>query len=165
MVNEIWMDIDGYPNYMVSNLGEVKSLNFYRRKKAIILSACEVSDGYRAVTLYKNNKRKSILVHRLVANAFISNPYNKRTVNHINGIKSDNRLVNLEWATYSENTKHAQKMGLKNNNHCKILVLHTLTGIYYNSIKDAAIALSYKYGTLRAQLNGQNKNRSGLIKV
>lgn len=63
--------------------------------------------------LDKNNKSKSELVHILVAKAFIENPYNKPTVNHKDGNKHNNCVDNLEWATYSENNKHAVEKGLR----------------------------------------------------
>ncbi len=69
--------------------------------------------GYPYVVLCINGKRYTKRVHRLVALAFIPNPENKATVNHINGIKTDNRPCNLEWATIQENTQHAFDTGLK----------------------------------------------------
>lgn len=70
-------------------------------------------DGYRVVCLWKNNKSTAKTVHRLVALAFLPNPENKPCVNHINGDKQDNRLENLEWMTYSENTIHSFENGLQ----------------------------------------------------
>ena len=70
-------------------------------------------NGYLSVALLCNGKKKQHSVHRLVAKAFIPNPENKREVNHINGIKTDNRINNLEWNTRSENNKHAFVAGLK----------------------------------------------------
>ena len=69
-------------------------------------------DGYHQVRLRKSNKATRPLTHRLVAAAFIPNPENKPTVNHINGNKADNRVNNLEWATNQENSTHAVKFGL-----------------------------------------------------
>jgi hypothetical protein len=65
------------------------------------------------VDLCKNGKKKTFLVHRLVATAFIPNPDNKPYINHINGNKTDNRLENLEWCTQSENMKHSYRTGLQ----------------------------------------------------
>lgn len=70
------------------------------------------ANGYIQIGLRKNDRQKQFVVHRIVANTFIENPLNKPTVNHINGIKTDNRIENLEWNTQSENIKHSFKMGL-----------------------------------------------------
>jgi hypothetical protein len=69
--------------------------------------------GYALFSLSKNGKTKTIMAHRLVAQAFLPNPKNKKTINHINGIKTDNRVDNLEWNTHSENITHAFRTGLK----------------------------------------------------
>ena len=111
---EIWKEI---PNtngaYEVSNKGNVRT--YYKRGTNKVgldpknMKIQTLSTGYSAVCIHRRNK----LVHRLVAKAFIDNPKNKRTVNHRNGIKSDNRVENLEWATYSENHAHAFKNGIR----------------------------------------------------
>lgn len=120
---EIWEDIKGYEGlYQISNLGQVKSLEKYvpykhtsnaLQKKPCRILKGEISKcGYIRVVL-QNCKRERCLVHRLVANAFISNPENKKTVNHKDGNKQNNSARNLEWATQSENLIHAVKTGLK----------------------------------------------------
>lgn len=117
-IEEIWKDIEGYEgSYQVSNLGRVKSIERVVKGKRTGHKKIEehiltppIVRGYCRVTLANSGKnRKVFSVHRLVAIAFIPNPENKKTVNHKNGIRNDNRLENLEWATYSENCKHGFK--------------------------------------------------------
>jgi hypothetical protein len=119
-MEEIWKDIKGYEGYyQVSNLGRVKSLNRYvkypngslRLFKEKILCQYIMSNGYYTVCLAQV-KKKVHLVHRLICKTFLKNTEEKRTVNHINGIKTDNNLMNLEWCSYSENQKHAHRLGL-----------------------------------------------------
>lgn len=108
---EVWKPIEGCDGYEVSNLGRVKS--FWRRKKPHILKPTRFcGSDYLHVVFIINGKRKYFAIHRLVAKAFVPNPENKPCVNHINGVKTDNRAENLEWVTYSENLQHAYKTGL-----------------------------------------------------
>lgn len=100
---EEWKDIKDYEGlYQVSNLGNVIGI-----KSGKILKIYKSKRGYCMIGLYKNNNNKNFSIHRLVAMAFIPNPYNKPCVNHKNGILTDNMVENLEWCTYSENLKHA----------------------------------------------------------
>jgi hypothetical protein len=124
-MNEIWKDIPNYEGlYQVSNLGRIKSLKKKERSREKILKNSIDFAGYKLAHLYKFNKLKTIRVHRLVLLAFKGN--SNLQCNHINGVKSDNRLENLEYCTQSENTKHAFKTGLfsvkkgENNHKAKL---------------------------------------------
>ena len=178
MSKEIWKDINGFENkYQISNLGRVKSLNngkgFIRER--ILTNVLD--KGYLMVCLCKNSKPKNYRNHRLVAQAFIPNPLNKPQINHINGIRNDNRIENLEWCTGSENMIHAFKTGLQvvpkgKENHMygtipknSKLVLDTQTGIFFNSIKEAAKTFNINHVTLWTQLSGKHKNKTSLIYV
>lgn len=123
-MKEIWKDIPGYEGlYQVSNLGRVKRLEYKRENNLIktmstfkehILKPAKQTSGYMYIVLCKNNKTKGFRVHRLVAEAFISNPYNLPQVNHIDANKSNNNVNNLEWCSRSENMQHAYSHNLIN---------------------------------------------------
>jgi NUMOD4 motif/HNH endonuclease len=118
---EIWKSIEGYEGkYEVSSLGRVKSLSRVVVKRGIeytyqdkIIYLDKTNTGYFRATLCKDGSCKKFGVHRLVAQAFISNPEDKPTVNHIDGDKSNNTLSNLEWNTHSENSQHSIDTGLQ----------------------------------------------------
>lgn len=104
---EIWKTIIEYPNYEVSNQGNVRN-----RVTGRVLKQCKVG-GYLKVGLREGKlKQKQITVHRLVACAFLPNPDSKPCVNHIDGNKHNNQVDNLEWVSYSENSQHAYRTGL-----------------------------------------------------
>lgn len=115
---EIWKPVLGYEDsYEVSNLGKLRSRDRFNSRgyklKGKLLSQHYSHKGYIIVALCKDNARATTSIHRLMAQAFIPNPDNKSQINHLNGIKDDNRLENIEWATQEENMRHAYDTGLK----------------------------------------------------
>ena len=117
---EIWVDIKNYEGrYKISNLGRILSVkrrdSLGRLVGGIILKQQLDKRGYPKIRIGWNEDRKSFRVHRLVALHFLDNPLNKRTVNHIDGVKSNNCLENLEWSTDVENMRHSYAKGLHKN--------------------------------------------------
>ena len=136
-----WQEVDGFPGYFVSPEGLVKSA---RRKNEKLLAPAVTKKGYLQVAFCINYKMKSMTVHRLVAQAFIPNPDNKPQVNHINGIKTDNRVENLEWSTNQENIAHSYKVlgRIKNTPPYRGKKVRCIeTGVIYASTRDADRAI------------------------
>ena len=111
---EVWKDVLGYEEiYQISSLVRVKSLSRksyngkgYFNSKEKFLKSRITTKGYYSYSLTKNNKTIDFLAHRLIAVAFIENPFSKRTVNHKDSIRTNNSIDNLEWASYRENHCH-----------------------------------------------------------
>ncbi|XOQ12649.1 MAG: hypothetical protein ACFWTY_01360 [Shouchella clausii] len=116
---EEWRNIKGFAGYQVSNQGRVRSVDIQyeyiqngkrvrRMRKGKVLSPCNNGKGYMSVQL---GRKKRIYIHRLVAQAFIPNPLGLSVINHLNGIRHDNRVQNLEWTTQLENTHYKYVTG------------------------------------------------------
>ena len=111
-MEEIWKEIDGYPNYMVSSKGRVKSLERYdklgRLVKEKILKQGADGGGYKILMLYNDGKHKNFHSHRLVAQAFLDNPYNLPEVNHKDENKQNNCVENLEYCDKKYNNNYGK---------------------------------------------------------
>lgn len=172
---EEWKKIKLYENYMVSSFGRIKSISrgkkLYTPKgygtifltKEKILKQHPNIHGYRHIILYNNSGSKTITIHKLVGDAFVKGKKKGLVINHIKGIKYDNRYHQLEWVTRSENEVHSysvlnKKMpkGVKHYNAKK--VLNNNTGIIYDTLKEAAEKECIPYSTMKSRLYYGNKN-------
>jgi len=191
-MEEIWKDIKGYEGlYQVSNLGRVKRMgrvNVYSNMRARVehekvLKLSNNKFGYKLVSLTKNKKENTFLIHRLVAIAFIENKNKYPNVNHLDNNPSNNFFYNLQWCTQKQNIQHAvvQNRMSSGKNHymnkiesskkpkCR-LVLDLSTGIFYDSIKEAAIAKCLDIKKTQDHLHNfykkvVKKNKTSLIYV
>lgn len=152
-------EINGYEGlYFVDTFGNVVSMPKDKHVSKVgeyVILKPQVKRGYAIVNLYKNGKMKSYSVHRLVAKAFIENPNEYKQVNHINGIKLDNRVENLEWCTAQYNTKHAYDNNLngfkdrvavyqKNHSYKNVKLIKNGLELIFDSTQEAAIFLKVK---------------------
>jgi len=140
-MTEIWKPIFN-GKYEVSSIGRIRTVfcrnrwGFYKPKKERILFQHKNNDGYMQVSIYtESGNLKSFRVHRLMALAFIPNPENKPQVNHLNSIRSDNRIENLEWCTNSENQIHSVKFGNYKSNNPNAKLTESDVQKIYNSTK------------------------------
>jgi hypothetical protein len=180
---EYWLsvNIDGYENlYQASNLGRIKSLprevklfhgGSYWTKERIVRQ--RFSDGYLFVAFFngKNDNRLDIQAHIVIALTFIPNPENKKEVNHKRGIKTDNRISELEWSTHAENVQHAYdnkmmksfgtgKYGLSHPSARKVICLATGRIM---SVKEAAEWTKCSKTAMCDMLKGRINNWSTFI--
>lgn len=181
-MEEIWKNVVGYKGlYQVSNRGRVKSVprvvtyknGTIQHRNGMVLSLPVHSCGYNRIILSKNANKVSLYVHRIVALAFIRNPENKSQVNHKNGIKTDNRVENLEWATCSENHYHSFKNGLnkgctgwrgeKNARSVPVVQYSCNGGLIeeYPSMSDASRATGINPGNIYRSCNKDNAFAGG----
>lgn len=152
---EVFKVIEEFQNYKISNLGNIVNnkgikLNIGRRKS---------NSGYIQVRLYKNNKYYYRYLHKLIACAFLPNPHNYRTVNHINGNKTDNSITNLEWASDIQQQRHAFLTSLKpSGNSFTIEQLNKIYNMFFNKkLKPRQIAniLNRPFGTIKKICYGE----------
>ena len=178
--NEIWRDVVGYEGlYMVSSNGEVKSIQRkekykkgYRKIRERILKPGKDRKGYLQVVLCKEGIQKTIKVHRIVCDAFLTNPLNLPQVNHRNECKTDNRVENLEYcdARYNNNfgTRNERagisiskaKKGIINTKKSKSVICLE-TGVIYPSTADVQRQLGFLQSNICNCCNGKRKTCGG----
>lgn len=144
---EIWKPINDFPQYMISNVGRVKSLNYKRMNIEKLLTPTLAKNGYLMVDLKNKGLRKNTYVHKLIAQAFIPNPDNKSYVDHINANRTDNRVENLRWVTHKENMnnpnaidKH-RKICIGNSYHNKCVLQFTENDEFVKQWDSATLAI------------------------
>lgn len=143
MKKEIWKDIDGYEGlYLVSNKGNIKSLQNYGKIKERIMKL-SIKRGYYEVGLRKKGIKKYYLVHRLVAKAFIENTNNFSCINHIDENKLNNNIENLEWCNHKYNNTYGsrlERVAISNKLRKEVCKLDEYDNVLetYNSIAEAS---------------------------
>jgi hypothetical protein len=167
MGNEEWKEVEGYEGiYLISNKGRVKSMyNHKSHKPDALINGWKDAKGYQRVNLFKNKTRHDNKIHRLVAIAFLPNPYNKPEVNHKDGNKQNNHLSNLEWSTTKENVEHSFKIGLNSgrkgalNNKAKLKEgdIKSIRDLYAKGLgyKELAISFNIHKSTMNKIVNNQ----------
>lgn len=177
-MKEIWRPVIGYEGlYEVSNLGRIVSLEHkvwngltMATKKKKIKKNTLNAKGYYKTVLYKNKKTKDLLVHRIVAQAFIPNPEKKPQVNHIDENPKNNNVNNLEWVTAKENCNHGTRIercvnshklrGRKTNISGKY-VKCLETNIIYRNTKDAFRKTGINFDCIRKNCRGEINSAGG----
>lgn len=158
---EEWKEIKDYPNYMVSNIGRVKSLGNNKTRKEKILKPKKMKTGYLMFFLSKEGKQKGFTIHRLVYKAFVGEIPDGMQVNHINEIKSDNRLENLNLMTPKENTNWGTAIQRRS---IPILQLDKTTNYIINewpNAEEVQRQLGLNHSHIRDCCNGKRKTCGG----
>lgn len=171
-MNEIWKPVKGYERkYEISNFGNIKALNFQGHGFEKLKKPTLNKEGYFCIMLWKDSKPKLFKIHRLVAEAFIPNIENKPQVDHINTIRTDNRVDNLRWVTNFENSRneHTYKRISENGKRtikyareaCKKKVMCIETKTIYNSVKEAAMSIKVTPSSFTTPLRVSHRTVKG----
>lgn len=178
-IQEIWKPIKNYEGlYEISNLGRVRTtprIDVFNKKcpsrpyspKGKIM-AQTIRNGYKSISLVKDEKSTNFYIHRLIGQHFIQNPQNKRTINHKNGIKTDNSIENLEWSTQRENNIHAintklrvhKRRGMRHTaKKVKLYNTDTNSFVVYDCILDLSEELKINPRRVSEIISGKIKNK------
>ena len=163
-MNEIWRDIEGYEGlYQISNKGRVKSLHNGSER---ILRPVIDRYGYYYIMLYNDSVRKYFKIHRLVAQAFISNPENKPQVNHKDENKKNNCIENLEWATAKENSNYGTRNERVADSRSKPILQYSKSGDFirgWKSAREVERMLGIANSHIIACCKGKRKSAGGFV--
>lgn len=163
-----WVPVHEYEGlYEISeSLGKVRSLNHLGKKgKVGLLDGSDNGCGYLQVFLYKNGKADMFFIHRLVAEHFVPNPFNKPCVNHKNEDKTDNRACNLEWVTYKENNNHGTRTKRAAETQSKPVLQFTKDGEFvreWSSMTETVLG-GFNFKNVSACCRGVKKSHRGYL--
>lgn len=161
-MEEIYKDIEGYAGlYQVSNMGNVKSLNYNKTKRERILKAEKDVGGYLRVALRKQGTQKHYKIHRLVAEAFIPNPNNYKQVNHIDEDKTNNSVDNLEWCSAKYNSSYGTRTHRITKKNSKQVLFVEVNNIY-QSAKQIEKEFGFPHQSISKVCTGKRKTYKGL---
>lgn len=165
---EIWKSLDfmGFDGYDVSNMGNVKSLNYNHTGKERLLKPCKDNNGYMVVSLCKDSKRKKFTLHRLVALAFLENPQNLPMINHKDENRLNNRVENLEWVTPKENMNYGTRNEKISKAISKPIIQLDLQNNFireWDSMTSINLELNINQGNITNCCKGRYKTCGGFI--
>lgn len=157
---EVYKTIEEYPNYQISNLGNVKN------KHNRILKDRIDKYGYKVIGLSKEGKQKNLFIHRLVATAFIPNPNNLPQVNHIDENKLNNRVENLEWCSIAYNINYGTRTKKQIKSNSIPILQYTLEGEFvrkWDSATEIKNELGFDNSFISKCCRGERKSSYGFI--
>ena len=158
---EKYIDIPGFNLYQINSVG-----NIINKETGHIIKPRINKDGYYRVILYKNHKKTTMLVHRLVALTFISNPNNLPYINHKNEIKTDNRFSNLEWCDAKYNVNYGTAIDRRRIKRYKKVIQKNKQGEFiklWDSIKEAGETLKINVHNISYCCSGKLASAGGFV--